>query len=193
MSPSSKLTRRGALVGLGAGIASLPALAPAVAGAAAQARTSREAAARPHAEPLAPLPSRDEAHGLSAPGPEVRAFLGPLREGATVERWRIESVHAVRHGAIPLVLSGAGGRFAIEILRRDPSLSAPADAGPLSILVQNRGDGARATREEQGLGAMAIARALEARIAAGARVPAGLLTQPERAACGPDAILHVPV
>ncbi|MEM9189596.1 MAG: hypothetical protein AAGF12_10505 [Myxococcota bacterium] len=81
-------------------------------------------------------------------------------------RWRVEAVYDLQLGAVPVVLRGpTGARFQVDVLRRDASPGAPsaiADAGPVSVFLANHGDGAKATDEEQGLGAMALARSLRA-------------------------------
>jgi hypothetical protein len=94
----------------------------------------------------------------SASAPE----LGGVAPGVRIDRWKIVAVHPVRFGAIPIVLATEDGRrYQIDVLARD-------DAGPqgvastdrLSLYIANQGDGEMPTDEEQGLGAIALARAL---------------------------------
>ncbi len=134
------------------------------------------------------------AHGLQPACEEVRAYFGPLREGTVLEgRWTLEAVHAVRTGAIPLVLSRDGKRFAVELLSRTPGGPSPvAHTAIVSVFLSNRGDGALMSDESDGLGAMALGRALERRERAGARPPR-LLTHDERRVRHPLGIFHIPV
>ncbi|NOY91508.1 MAG: hypothetical protein GXP55_09930 [Deltaproteobacteria bacterium] len=123
---------------------------------------------------------------VPAAGAEVRAFFGSLTEGtglsssgptaADQARWTIESIHELRHGAIPVVLADARGRrFQVDVLRRDDAGdSAIAVAGGVALYLSNRGDGATGTLEEHGLGVMALASAL--RMQDRAPAPSGLTT-----------------
>lgn len=127
---------------------------------------------------------------------DVRALFGPLREGSAIStHWRIESLHAARAGAIPLVMSTIDGRrFAVEVFRGDPQGSQPiARAGSLALHLVNQGDGSSRTDELTGLGVMALARALEARLSAGAPIPNALGTHRERTARHPLGSFDVPV
>lgn len=127
---------------------------------------------------------------------DVRALFGPLREGSAIStHWRIESLHAARAGAIPLVMSTIDGRrFAVEVFRSDPQGSQPiARAGSLALHLVNQGDGSSRTDELTGLGVMALARALEARLSAGAPIPNALGTHSERTARHPLGSFDVPV
>jgi hypothetical protein len=119
---------------------------------------------------------------------DVRALFGPLREGAALgSGFRIETVHGIRGGAIPVVLATASGdRFAVEVFRADPEGPTPiARAGELALHLINRGSGESPTDERAGLAVMALARALEDRVARGAPLPAGLETHRARMANDP--------
>ncbi|HEY8430338.1 MAG TPA: hypothetical protein VIL20_18285 [Sandaracinaceae bacterium] len=126
----------------------------------------------------------------------MRALFGPLTDGAPLStHWRIETVHAVRAGAVPVVLSTIyGARFAVEVFRADPDGPPPVGrAGALAVHLVNGGDGSSRTAELAGLGAMALARELERRLAAGASIPRGLTTYRERIAVDPDGIFDIPL
>ncbi len=132
----------------------------------------------------------------SAPAPpltsDVDSLFGDLARGADLGDWRIARVYGVHLGAIPVVMMAPSGkRYQIDVLRRDPN--GPAGVGntrSLSLFVANRGDGERATDEGQGLGAIRLAHALDARERAGAEPPA-LMTLRERHAAYPNGGLSV--
>lgn len=77
---------------------------------------------------------------------------------------RVIAVYPVTLGALPVVLeTHAGTRYQVDVLARDPS--GPQGVGNtehFSVYVANRGDGGTSTDETEGLGAMALARVLEA-------------------------------
>ena len=116
------------------------------------------------------------------PDRDVARFLGDVRAGARIDRWTVEAVHPVRMGAVPIVLrTESGARFQVDVLRRDETVRGIAETETLSLFLANRGDGATATDEEQGLGAMALAEAIARSEAQGATMPP-LLTMRERRA-----------
>jgi hypothetical protein len=126
--------------------------------------------------------------GRSAPG-----SLG-LRTQQIIGQWIIVAIHPVRFGAIPVVLEDVRGeRFQVDVLRRDSRPDAPEGIGntdTLSIYLSNRGDGGKVTREEHGLGALALAKALgEGEV----QVPDDLLTFAERRDRHPGEAYSVPV
>jgi hypothetical protein len=126
------------------------------------------------------------------PAMPLRRSLCGLGGGAVIERWTVEAVHPERMGAVPVLLcDGDGDRFQVDVLRRDDDGPRPiAATGSMALFLANRGDGERATREEQGLAVMALARALAEREARGARPPA-LLTFRERRDIHPLGIYSV--
>lgn len=77
---------------------------------------------------------------------------------------RVVAVYPVTLGALPVVLeTHAGSRYQVDVLARDPG--GPQGVGNtehFSVYVANRGDGGTSTDETEGLGAMALARVLEA-------------------------------
>lgn len=194
MSASSekRFGRRGALMGLGAVATTAAAGLPSLDGH-AQPRVVDEPRPEPH-EPLE-RPDVARAHGLSEPDESVRDLFSRLEPGTVLEgHWRVERVYGLRAGAIPVVLSGGGRRFAVELFRYDPSGPAPVgQAEPIAVHLSNRGDGDDPSDELAGLGAQALARALGARIAVGARAPEGLSTHAQRRAQHPTGIFHVPL
>lgn len=146
------------------------------------------------AAPTAPDPLR--AHGLAVADADSRATLAGLEPGQVIEgHWRVESVFAVRAGAVPVILSTTHGeRFAVEIFRADPSSgAAPLGEAPgLALYLVNRGDGSTGTDEAAGLGVRALGRALAAR-RAGEEAPASLTSLGERQRRHPGGIFTVPV
>jgi len=185
-----RLGRRGAVVGLGVAVAGVAAGFPRDGSGQAREAEPPEAPADPTERPD-PL----QAHALREAGDAVRALFGELTDGADVgTHWRIESLYGLRGGAIPLVLATRSGhRFALEVFRASEDPAPLATAGPLGVYVVNRGDGDVPTDEASGLGAIALARALEARLAAGAPVPDDLVTMTERRRRHPTGVFHVPV
>ena len=197
MSASSdkRLGRRSVMAGIG--IAASAAATGAAAGAANglfdSAMNGVDAAVDARAAAAPSAPDLLQAHHLSAPDAEARATLAGLEPGQVIEgHWRVESVFAVRAGAVPVVLSTTRGeRFAVEIFRADPSAAAPlAETATLALYLVNRGDGATVTDEAAGLGVRALGRALAARQAV---APAGLTSLTERQRRHPGGIFHVPV
>src|SRR5262245_1893468 len=92
----------------------------------------------------------------------VRRAYACLQPGQRVERWTVVEVLDPRRGEIPLVLATASGeRFRVDVLRRDEASPGVANTAALSLYLCNQGKGRQATREEHGLGVMALARALE--------------------------------
>ena len=132
-------------------------------------------------------------HRWRASGPEAQLFA-ELLPGTTLDRWTIVAVHPVKLGAIPVVLATAdGSRFQVDVMARDPhGPPGVAETEHLSLYVRNSGDGQTATDEEQGLGAMSLARALRAREAETSSAP-GLLTLAERHRQHPDGSFGVPL
>jgi len=122
----------------------------------------------------------------------VGGELAPTGLAAVGEgRWKIESIHDVQHGAIPVVLSDSRGtRFQVDVLRRDSALEpterepAVAFAQGVALYLSNRGNGNKGTNEEHGLGVMALATALRTRAKRGP-VPAAVTTFAERRARHP--------
>jgi hypothetical protein len=138
-------------------------------------------------------PERALAQTLTAAVPGAAPPLG-LEPSQHIGRWTIVEVHPVRFGAVPVILEdGDGERFQVDVLRRGPNPDAAEGVGRtdmLSVFLSNRGDGETATREEHGLGALALAAALDRR---GAEMPDGLLTFEERATRHPRAAYSVPL
>ena len=186
---SERLGRREALVGMAA---TLGAATLGVGGAASRAvaldtAPSADSEGESETRPVGP-------HGLRTPDAGVEALFGDLTGRVIEGHWRIEAVHAVRAGAIPVVFSiRTGQRFAAEVFRWDPTDPAPLGrAGELAIYLANGGDGATATHEMGGLGARALGRALQARLASGAPVPEGLTSLGVRSRLHPRGAFDIP-
>ena len=92
----------------------------------------------------------------------VRAAYPSLQPGQRIDRWTMVELLDPKRGEIPLVLATAvGERFRVDVLRRDEAALGVANTTALSLYLCNQGKGRQATREEHGLGVMALARALE--------------------------------
>jgi hypothetical protein len=90
-------------------------------------------------------------------------------------------VGPIVNGGVTVTLRARdGSTFHVDVLEHDAAAPGVARAGSLAVYVENGGAGGTATDEEQGLGAMALARVLARREAAGMRVPV-LLTIRQRA------------
>ena len=120
-------------------------------------------------------------------------LAGHLRPGAQLGRWRVVAIHPEQFGAVAVVMATEDGRrFQVDVLRRDTSgPDGVANTAQLSLFVANRGDGDTPTNEEEGLGAIVLAQALE---------PyddhddfGGLLTLAERNAAHPNGSFGVPL
>lgn len=115
--------------------------------------------------------------------------------GQRLDRWTVVRVHPIHLGAVPVVLSTQGGEtYQVDVLARDPAgPQGVANTDRLSLFVVNSSrhhdpDGRRATDEEQGLGAMVLARSL-----ATEPTPTGLLTHSQRRQQHPDGAFAVPL
>jgi hypothetical protein len=131
-----------------------------------------------------------------APGSGAGPSAFPsLAAGQRLDRWTVVRVHPVHLGAVPVVLqTESGRRYQVDVLARDPAgPEGVASTDALSLYVvdvqADRGtDGSRPTDEEQGLGAMVLARAL-----LGEAPPEGLLTLAERQRMHPRGSFGVPL
>ncbi len=115
---------------------------------------------------------------------DAESYLGDL-VGEHLGRYRVVSIGKLERGGIPVVMSVASGAtFRVDVLRFDPTEGRQGigAASSVSVYLRNGGDGRKATDEEHGLGAMALANTLARREKAGTKPPSGLLTMDERAA-----------
>lgn len=104
----------------------------------------------------------------TAPDAAMLAFFGPLAAGADLDGWAIAEISGPRAGGLPLMLRGPDDqRVTVELRPRDArSPQSPALTDTLAIYVLDR------TMPPDGLtGVLALAAALRAREAAGARLP----------------------
>ncbi|MEI8256484.1 MAG: hypothetical protein WCJ30_12490 [Deltaproteobacteria bacterium] len=167
-----------------------------VAGGAAVMVTSAVAATRPSKRNVSDKTAdaavqQPEAQATAQLDETTRALFAPILADGRVGGCTLVAVHAVKMGAIPVVLAAAGGtQFQVDVLRRDAQVDANGVrvAGSLTAVLHNRGAGGDPTHEEQGLGVMALLEVLSAREAAGAAVPA-LLTLRERNVRFPRGVL----
>lgn len=145
--------------------------------------------------------------GLVAVGLAARGWLGgasgegepsafaSLAAGRRLDRWTVVRVHPVHLGAVPVVLATeAGQHYQVDVLARDPAgPDGVATTPALSLFVVDvqaspDSDGKRPTDEEQGLGAMMLAQALQAEAP-----PPGLLTLAQRQQQHPRGSFGVPL
>ncbi len=143
------------------------------------------AAAGPFQHPKITRIGRTPTPRPAAAGPAELALLRDLPEGSKLgNRWRVEQVHGVTFGAIPVVLSSIdSGRFQIDIMRRDDEARGVASTERLELFVANGGNGNTATDEDHAEAAVAMAEVLARRESA---TPRCLLTLRERQTRHPD-------
>jgi hypothetical protein len=134
--------------------------------------------------PVAAVAGSGAALAPQAPSPPSGLPPRPFDDlpGAKVGRCTVVRVDPVLAGGVPVTLASAdGAEFRVDVLRHDPETPGVARAGSLAVFMNNGGSGDKATIEEHGLGAMALAALLAQREAAGSPVPA-LATLRHRAA-----------
>jgi len=109
---------------------------------------------------------------VKAQGPDVLLKRAGVAPGAFFGSCKVIDVGHDAQGAVSVGLQGRDGRrFVLEVLGHDPGTPGVASAGRLAVYVNNRGTGDTATDEEHGLAAMALARHLGQREAAGVELP----------------------
>ncbi|MFK7989597.1 MAG: hypothetical protein AB8I08_26505 [Sandaracinaceae bacterium] len=124
----------------------------------------------------------------------VTDLFGSIAVGTAVStHWRVEKIHAVRAGAIPVVMSTIyGDRFALEVFRDSANGPTPITrTRGLALFLVNGGDGGSPTDELFGLGVMALGAALENE-ATTASIPSALLPHAERHARYPNGAFDIP-
>jgi hypothetical protein len=131
----------------------------------AAARTLRGVGSRPAAiGGKAALPG-----GGAAAGALAEAGVRPSARFAGCE---ILGVERAADGAFGVRFADRSGKpFDVDLLAFDPRTPGVARAGSLAVYMNNHGNGATATIEEHGLAAMALARHLSRREAAGIKLP----------------------
>jgi hypothetical protein len=165
------VSRRAALLALGAGVAGAAALEAAPAG-----------AALAGAEPATAGGDADV----------TRALIAPLEAGSALGRWQLERIVPLEHGVASVIVKDqSGDRFQLDICARDTSAGArraPGESEHFQVFLANRGDGAKATFEDHGLAAMALSEVIRGNEAQLSR--AGFVTLAERLAAE-SARVHV--
>jgi hypothetical protein len=119
---------------------------------------------------LAVIPARSANASASVPDTDLPAssqlsvaeqLIAPLREGASIGSWRVQSTTEVRTGAITVNLSDeAGHTYPIDLCLRDDTPGAavpPARTTFFDVFAANGGKGDTPTSERHGLAAMALA------------------------------------
>lgn len=189
---SHALGRRAALEGAGAA-----GLVVTIAGAVTPVRADANEPSNVE-RPTYALPERERvlrAHALvPLSGPALLALRRCEAAGVS-----LVEAFAPRHGGLPFVVEVPGGaRRAFELVRHDPEGAAPIatipTAGePLALLLENRGDGARASDEDDARLALRLAAALSEDGGAAVLASLPLTTARERRRSAPFATLHVPL
>lgn len=120
---------------------------------------------------------------------EALKVLGAVKIGTQLGLWRVAEIHDIHFGAVPVVLeSEAGGRYQVDVLRRDGQFGAirgVADTRRLSLFLANQGSGSTSSNEHHGLGLMTLAAAI--RQSEPLSLPSNMLTFAGREARHPRA------
>lgn len=122
----------------------------------------------PHTQPTSPTAEASAAR-TAAPAPDGMAHeLGSiLPPGQRFGQWRVVAVHAVKMGAVPIILeTRSGTRFQVDVLRRDGATQARrgiSETRRHALYLANVGRGSTPTQEDHGLGVMWLAALLRAR------------------------------
>jgi hypothetical protein len=107
-----------------------------------------------------------------ATGNGAPAELAGVVPGVTFGACTVRSVTATGDGAITVTMRDSDARiFDLELMAHDDRAPGVARAGSVGVYVYNHGTGEKATDEEHGLSAMALASHLRRQQAAGARMP----------------------
>jgi len=109
-----------------------------------------------------PEPGADDEPALA----QAARLVAPLAAGDRLGRWTVQQVLPVKDGAASLVLADdRDERFQLDICARDRSSSSPAGPGRsehFEVFLANSGNGSKATYEDHGLAAMALAEVIRA-------------------------------
>lgn len=146
--------------------------------------------------PAMPAPRGPVMRELALPTASVavQALFGPVRPGSKVGGCTVVAIHDLHMGAVPVVLeTAAGDRFQVDVLRRDATAGSPAGiatTAAFALYLSNSGRGSLRTREAAGLGAMALAAALDRQQTT---APRALLTLRQRQNRFPRGGFAVPV
>ncbi len=144
-------------------------------------RSSGGPTSAPANESIATPAAPTSAASVEAVDDGAMAYLGDLL-GHAVGACTVVAVGAVERGGIPVTLATASGvSFRVDVLRLDPAdgYVGVGAASDVAVYLRNGGDGRKATHEEMGLGAMALAHELRRRAK---QPPPALRTMGERAA-----------
>jgi hypothetical protein len=119
----------------------------------------------PHTQPTSsPADARIAAPAPDGMSHELGSILPP---GQRFGQWRVVAVHAVKMGAVPIILeTRSGTRFQVDVLRRDGPTRARrgiSETRSHALYLANVGRGSTPTPEEHGLGVMWLAALLRAR------------------------------
>lgn len=163
---SDEVSRRFVVGALGVGAAA--AAATAATGVAVGAIQHPRAAAVPQPQHGSPGPgsSEPETANVDPAVQQADRLVAPLAPGHRLGRWTVQQILPVQNGAASVVLADASGEhFQLDICARDPSASAqkgPGRSERFEIFLANSGNGSKATFEDHGLAAMALAEVIRA-------------------------------
>lgn len=115
-----------------------------------------------------PAPPPTASATPSPPPDGVAGYLGPLATGAPFAGHRLGRVDPVRDGQLTLEIVGPAGRWVVDLRARDPA-APPGLAATAAVAIYLRGSGP--TQADALAACLALADALAAREAAGARPP----------------------
>jgi hypothetical protein len=120
--------------------------------------TARAAESTVNADPVGETVTAEEAVRRAETEREMALVDALVPRDLDVGKWSIEKVHAVRFGAIAVVMrTPDGDAFQVDVLRRDPGVAGVAETKHFSMFVANRGDGSKSTEEWQARGAKVLA------------------------------------
>jgi hypothetical protein len=143
-----------------------------------------QASAQPRVPP--PDASEDEAGArlLQRVGRSTR-FLG-LTPGLALGAWTILDVRAHAQAIALVVRAPEGDAYQVDVLAREPDRDGIAQSEQYSVFLVNEGDGATASHESHGRGALAIGHYLRWAEANLDETPPRLATLSERLRTAPD-------
>jgi hypothetical protein len=124
----------------------------------------------------------------SGPPLEHEELLG-LRKGDRIDRWTVSRLEERCNAVAVMLRMDVGMELQVDVLARDPSGRSPqpiAETASYALYLSNRGDGATPTDNEQGLAAMALARAIDAAASLSGSAPLRLATFAERTSAHPS-------
>lgn len=152
---SDEVSRRFVVGALGVGAAT-------AAAGAAIGSVGREVTAG-RSDPPTAAPGGDEPAVQAEAASQADELVAPLSAGDRLDRWTVERVVPVQNGAASVVLSDATGEhFQLDVCARGEAPTAPGHTEHFEVFLANAGNGSKATFEDHGLAAMALAEVIRA-------------------------------